>query len=68
MFWTAALAVVVDTSASPFIFDRPKSVILATNVFVLIRMFCGFKSQWAIRACKNEAFHTDFSWRNALSS
>ena len=45
MFWTAALAVVVDTSASPFIFDKPKSVILATNGFVLMRMFCGFKSQ-----------------------
>ena len=50
MFWNAVLVAVVDTSASPFILDRPKSVILTTTGFVLIKMFCGFRSQWAMRA------------------
>ena len=51
MFWNAVLVAVVDTSASPFIFERPKSVILTTTTgFVLIKMFCGFRSQWAMRA------------------
>ena len=69
MFWNAVLVAVVDTSASPFIFARPKSVILTTTIgFVLIKMFCGFRSQWAMRACNVQNAQNDFFSRNSLKS